>query len=254
MFGSDTDREWEKFGKYDPYFGVITHDKYHKPNLSDERKREFFASGFSYLDDVLKNIKQHIDPNFRIKRALDFGCGVGRLVIPLSEVSQEVLGVDVSDSMLNEARKNCEAQFIKNVNFAKSDDNLSLLNGTYDLIHSTMVFQHIPVKRGEWIVKNLIEHLSNAGVCVLHFTYAKTYKFRKVIPLMRKYIPFFQNIINVIKGREFFYPHMQMNSYNLNHLFLMIQTANVRNCYIEFTDHGGELGIIVYFQKRAAPC
>ena len=117
MFNSNTDREWEKFGKDDPYYGVFTHDNYRKSNITDEKKEEFFATGVNYVDDVLKKIRWHIDENFTIKKALDFGCGVGRLVIPLANIAQEVTGIDVSDSMLNEAKKNCSTREIKNVVF-----------------------------------------------------------------------------------------------------------------------------------------
>lgn len=250
MFNNDLDRGFENFGKKDPYFGVISYDRFHKGKLTDRSKEEFFTSEINYIDDILEKIRQHIDPNFNIEQALNFGCGVGRLVIPLSKISQEVLGVDVSDSMLNEAKKNCEARFIDNVDFIKSDDNLSLLNGTYDFIHSYTVFQHMPVKRGERIFENLIAHLANDGVCVLHFKYGRSYKLKKSIAFMRKNVPFYRNYINLIRGSDFFAPKTQMNTYNLNHLFLLIQTVNVRNCYIEFTDHGGELGIIMYFQKK----
>ncbi len=80
-------------------------------------------------------------------RALDFGCGVGRLVIPLSKIAESVTGVDVSESMLNEAISNCDNQNVNNANFIKADDNLSMLSGKYDFIHSYIVFQHIPTKR-----------------------------------------------------------------------------------------------------------
>ena len=249
MFDSNTDKEWEKFGKDDPYFGVLAHDKYHKIHLSDENREEFFNSGFNYIDHVLEKIKQHIDPTFTIKKALDFGCGVGRLVIPLANVAQEVTGVDVSDSMLNEAKKNCEERSIKNVVFVKSDDDLSLLNGKkYDFIHSYIVFQHIPVRRGERIFKNLIAHLERGGICVVHFVYTRP-THRKIDSFVKKYVPLSGNLINLIKGRKFFAPQMQMNAYDINRLFLMIQKANVRDCYIEFTNHKGELGIIIYFKK-----
>ncbi len=90
MFSTDTDKEWEKFGKDDPYFGVLTDNKYQKSNLTDEKKNEFFKSGFDYINNVLANIRQHIDQTFTIKKALDFGCGVGRLVIPLANLAEEV--------------------------------------------------------------------------------------------------------------------------------------------------------------------
>jgi len=249
MFNNDTDRNWEIFGKDDPYFGVITHDKFHKSNLTDENKEEFFKSGFNYIDDVLGNIRQHIDRTFTIKKALDFGCGVGRLIIPLANVAQEVIGVDVSDSMLNEAKKNCEVRSIKNIVLIKSDDSLSLLEGKYDFIHSFIVFQHIPVTRGERIFNNLLEHLENEGVCVVHFTYAKDSTIKKLVSFIRRYIPLLNNFINLIRGRKIFAPQMQMNAYDLNHLFLMIQKANVLDCYTAFTNHGGCFGIVVYFKK-----
>jgi len=249
MFNSDADKEWEKFGKNEPYFGVITHNKFRDSNLTDKNKEEFFESGFNYIGHVLEQIRLHIDPNFSIKRALDFGCGVGRLVVPLANVAQEVTGVDVSDSMLNEAKRNCEARSIKNAVLLKSDDSLSLLNGKYDFIHSYIVFQHIAVKRGEQIFENLIAHLETEGVCVVHFTYAKDYTTKRWLLLVKRYIPFSSNFINLIRGRKFFAAQMQMNAYDLNRLFLTIQKANIRDCYTTFTNHGGELGIVVGFKK-----
>jgi 2-polyprenyl-3-methyl-5-hydroxy-6-metoxy-1,4-benzoquinol methylase len=90
MFHNDTDKEWEKFGKNDPYYGVLTKDEFRSKNLTEELKKEFFATGSSYINDLLDKIKRHIDKDFQIRKALDFGCGVGRLVIPLAEISQEV--------------------------------------------------------------------------------------------------------------------------------------------------------------------
>jgi cyclopropane fatty-acyl-phospholipid synthase-like methyltransferase len=249
MFRSDTDKEWEIYGKDDPYFGVITHDKFHKCNLTDENKEEFFRSGSIYIDNVLKKIRQHIDPTFTIKEALDFGCGVGRLVIPLADVAKEVTGIDVSDSMLNEAKKNCEAHSISNVVLVKSDDSLSSLKDKYDFIHSFIVFQHIPVKRGEYIFQNLMAHLEDEGVCVIHVTYAKDDTINKLVSLINNYVPLAKNVINLFKERDFFGPQMQMNTYDLNRLLLIMQKMNICEFHAEYTNHGGVLGVVLFFRK-----
>ena len=250
MLKSNTDKEWEKYGKDDPYFGVISHDKFRKNNLTNENKREFFESGSNHINYILGNIRRHIDSDFMIKKALDFGCGVGRIVIPLANEAQEVTGIDVSGSMLNEAKRNCEERSIENISFIKSDDSLSSLTGKYNFIHSFIVFQHIPVTRGEYIFDKLVSHLEDDGVCVVHFTYAKTHAIIKTIGyFIRKVIPLSYNFFNLLKGRKFFSPQMQMNSYDVNRLFLIIQNANVFDCYTEFTNHGGELGIVIYFKK-----
>lgn len=102
------------------------------------------------------NIRKHIDEKFKFKRTLDFGCGVGRLVIPFANVAQEVTAIDVSDSMLNEAKKNCQARAVNNVVFAKLNDKLTSLHGKYDFIHCFNVFQHIPEKRGQQLLSRLL--------------------------------------------------------------------------------------------------
>ena len=249
MMFDDTDRDWEKLAKHEPYFAVITSDKFRNANLTRESKEEFFAGGLKHIHRVLQEVREHVDPSFSIKRALDFGCGVGRVVIPLANIAQEVTGVDVSDSMLKEARKNCEARSIKNVVLVKSDDNLSVLDGKYDFIHSHIVFQHIPVERGQRIFENLLAHLETDGVCVVHFTYAKDYPTRRWASFIKRFFPWSRNLINLIRGRNFFAPEMQMNAYDLNQVFSTIQKANVLNCHMTFTNHAGELGIIVGFRK-----
>jgi SAM-dependent methyltransferase len=249
MSNSNTDRAWEKWGKNDPYFGVLTHDKYKKPKLTDENRKQFFMSGYNYIDKVINNIKKYIEPTYTIKNGIDFGCGVGRLVIPLSEIAEHVTGVDVSESMLKEAKKNCEALSINNVTFVKSDDNLSLLSGKFNFINSYIVFQHIPVKRGERIFENLLAHLEEGGVCVVHFPYVCAIKVKKIANWVKTYIPLGNNLINVIKGRNFYAPVMQTNTYNVNKLLYLMQKFNVNEFHAEYIDIQGWLGIILYFRK-----
>ncbi|CAN5325851.1 hypothetical protein BH11PSE11_BH11PSE11_29070 [soil metagenome] len=249
MFQSDTDGEWEKFGKDDPYFGVVTDEKFRTANLTPANREEFFASGFAYMDGVIANVRRYIDPAFTIGKALDFGCGVGRLVIPLAQRARQVTGVDVSDSMLKEAAKNCEARALGNVVLVKSDDALSRLNGEYDFIHSFIVFQHIPAARGERIFEMLLSRLARGGVGVLHFKYGRDASSRRLVSFVKRTIPFASNFINLFKGREFLAPQIEMNAYDLNRLFLSLQKSGVRDCHTAFTDHEGEAGIVVYFRK-----
>lgn len=255
MFNSSTDREWEKYGATDPYFGVFTHEKYRKTQLTQEDKAAFFRSGHDYLMAILSSVRTHLDPAFHPSNTLDFGCGVGRLVIPLAAISENVVGLDISSSMLNEAKLNCDAHALTNVSLIKSDDELSSLQGKFDFIHSIIVFQHIPVKRGVQIFKNLLTHLADGGICVLHFTFAaRTSRTTKLLALIKTYLPLGGYLINLLRGRDWSSPNMQMNSYDLNKIFLLIQEIHVNNFYAEYTDHGGYRGLLIYFKgAMAAP-
>ena len=98
------------------------------------------------------------------------------------------------------------------------------------------------------IFENLIAHLEGGGIGVVHFTYAPPNRMNKLIPLIKSYIPLARNVMNLLKGQKFRTPEMQMNTYDLNDLLSLIQKANVVNCYTEFTNHGGWLGVVVYFK------
>jgi 2-polyprenyl-3-methyl-5-hydroxy-6-metoxy-1,4-benzoquinol methylase len=251
MFNNNTDKDWEKFGNSEPYWSVLTsNEKFLTSNLTEENKQLFFKTGDLHIESVIKIIKKYIDPKYSIKRALDFGCGVGRLVIPLSKIANNVTGIDVSESMLKETKNNCESRSINNVEIITSDDDLTLLNKKFNFIHSLFVFQHIPVKRGEKIFKNLLKHLEPSGIGVFHFTYAKDYKVKKIIPFIKNYIPLAIYFINLIKKRKIFTPDMQMNTYNVNNLLLTLQKNNINKIHLEFANHGRELGIVVYFKKE----
>src|SRR6266852_4183437 len=169
-----TDTDWEEWGRRDPYFGVITDPKFRSGKINEDAKREFLASGESHVHSVLSTIRKHIDPGFEPRTVLDFGCGVGRLLIPFAKVAEDVVGLDVSPSMLQEARRNCGEQRLHNVRLLRSDDDLSTLTGEFNLIHSCIVFQHIPVERGRALFSKLLGHLCAGGVGAIQLTYSKT--------------------------------------------------------------------------------
>ena len=249
MFQSNTDQEWEKFGEQNPYFGVLAEQKFQESSLSSETKQEFFQSGSDHINQVLQNIKQYINPHFTLKRALDFGCGVGRLVIPLAQIADSVTGVDVSQAMLREARSNCDAQGIKNALLIKSNDHLTSLDGKYNLVHSYIVFQHIPVNRGELIFTKLLDHLAEDGVGVIHFTYGRERQLQTLKQLLKDRLPWAENMLNLFKGKGFFAPQMKMHTYDLNQIFSILQKSKIKNVHHEFTNHGGYLGVVLYFSR-----
>src|SRR5215471_12097034 len=100
MSTKSSDKVWEYFGKNDPYYGVLTQERYSGKALTKNLKDEFLATGEKYVSSVFATIHERFDPAFRPHRALDFGCGVGRIALPLARICDSVVGVDVSESML----------------------------------------------------------------------------------------------------------------------------------------------------------
>ncbi len=248
---NSTDKNWEKFGRQDPYFGVLSHDEYKKSKNNSINSEQFFATGQSHVDACLSIIRSYLKPSFSPKRAVDFGCGVGRVAAPMGRIVEEVVAVDVSESMLREAEGNFLRAGLTNIKTALSDDDLSNLNGSFDFIHSFIVFQHIPVLRGEKILSGLVERLSEGGIGAIHLTYgAKASLLRLIARSARKNIPLFINLENILRRRAFSYPAMQMNNYKLDKIFSLLQDRGCHKIHMRFSEHSGHLGVFIFFEKK----
>jgi tRNA/tmRNA/rRNA uracil-C5-methylase (TrmA/RlmC/RlmD family) len=88
--------------------------------MDDAAFEAFFESGEREMQATLDTIRDLVGRDFHPARALDFGCGVGRLTIPLARESKHVLAVDISPTMLEEAQANCAEQEITNVEFIET--------------------------------------------------------------------------------------------------------------------------------------
>jgi SAM-dependent methyltransferase len=249
MHGKDTDLEWERLGAVDPYFGVITDPRFHRANLTNALRDEFFASGRVHVAHVYDVIRRHVSPGFAPRRVLDFGCGVGRLLIPFAATADTVVGTDVSPSMLAEAERNCRERGV-DVRLVRSDDTLSGLDDTFDLVHSFIVFQHIPVARGMAILDRLLERIAPGGVGALHFLYGFDTTVGRIGRLLKTWLPGSRYLINAARGRALTTPVMQMNPYDLETIFTRIHARGARSTYVEHTNHGGALGAHLFFAVR----
>lgn len=261
---NDTDLDWQRYGKEDPYFAVLSAEKYHREQLNEQALEEFFTSGRENVDYILNVIRTQLDPSYRPVRALDFGCGVGRLVTALAANAASVVGVDISPDMLQEAKRNCAARGLGNVELVLGDEELSRVEGQFDLITSYIVFQHIPVARGEVLFRKLISHLQDGGVGAIHFTYytssgadaaeqeqaALPSPVRQLAGIPRKVAGKLKKYTGGSQGETSPWAAVQMNSYDLNRLLLILQETGCHNCAFRFTRHGTHHGVIFFFQKQ----
>ena len=251
---NDSDADWERFGAEQPYFGVYADPRFRRENLTGEALAEFFASGETHVDALFAVIEGSLRQGFRPRRALDFGCGVGRVLIPLAGRSTAVVGVDVAPSMLAEAKQNLAARGIDNVTLVPADDSLSTLEGTFDLIHSFIVLQHVPPLRGERLLARLVDLLDEGGIGAVQLTFANDLPPRsRLVAWARRTLPLFHSIWNWRHGKRFDAPWMQMNRYDLNRVLGLLQDRGCHRCVLRFTEHFGHRGVVLFFAKASEP-
>ena len=245
---ADSKHTWEYYGKIDPYYAVVTLDQYRQENLTSVARSEFFRLGQEQISDLWKEIETHFRPCFHPKRSLDFGCGVGRLAVPIAQRSASLAAVDVSMGMLQEAKRNCEFFQCENVRFLQTDKLLET-EDKFDFIHSFIVFQHIRNDIGIRLLENIIRRLDTGGIGALHFAYSQSKGDREsIFSRVYKNVPLLYWVRNRLKGGRD-EPIIPVYTYDLNRVLRILQDNNCHNVKLHFTDHA-ILGVLLIFEKQ----
>ena len=176
MSPRDTDQDWSAIAETQPYWAVLSHDDF-RGELDAAARESFFASGERQVAGLLGFIKKHLLADFEPDRVLDFGCGVGRLLIPLAQRASEVVGVDIAPRMIELCRANLLENKLFNATVISGDDTLSRVNGRFNLVNSLIVLQHIPPERGYRLIARLMDLIEVGGVGSFQVTYAKERRF-----------------------------------------------------------------------------
>jgi SAM-dependent methyltransferase len=95
------------------------------------------------------------------RRALEIGCGPGRLMLPLSRHFDEIYGVDISDEMIRLARERLEPVPNAHVLVNSGGDLASFEDNYFSFVYSYIVFQHIPSRE---IVLNYLREIQRVLV------------------------------------------------------------------------------------------
>lgn len=156
------DEFWEHAAQQDPLWAI----------LSDPTKRDrqwdlssFFEHGrreIALLESQLRSLGRYP----RTGRALDFGCGVGRLAQALAASFAEVIGVDASPTMIRLAeRLNQHPGKVRYLlNTAPVLEGIA--SNSIDLLYTDIVLQHLEPARAIRYVADFMRVLAPGGIAV----------------------------------------------------------------------------------------
>jgi SAM-dependent methyltransferase len=152
---------WEEFAADDPLWFILS-----APGKKHAWKdAEFMDTGRREIAGVLDDIHRLGVP-LRRSRALDFGCGVGRLCQALGEHFEEVWGVDISTRMIKLA--NARNVHGDRVHYVLNDtDRLpTFADGRTDFVYSNLVLQHMRPVFARSYLHEFMRILAPGGVLV----------------------------------------------------------------------------------------
>lgn len=151
-----------------------------------------------FLQKAYKNLKSP-------PVVLDVGCGVGSILLFLSEYSKQLVGLDVSERAIDIAKRASMATKSHNVLFKVG--YLPELPSTFDLVIATEVIEHVP--DDQMFLQKIFNALNNNGLLLLStplsencFVNTKLYRnFDKEVGHLRRYSE--KIILNLIESGGF---------------------------------------------------
>jgi SAM-dependent methyltransferase len=156
--------EWRQWGKYDPLWAVATWADKEKGGGSPWTEEEFYALGEADWEDFLGHWRQY---GMNTQSCLEIGCGAGRITKQLAKSFDHVCAVDVSEDMIDCARK---AMGARNVEFSTTDGlHLPQSDCSVKAIFSTHVLQHLDsVDVGFSCFREFFRVLDVGGTIMMH--------------------------------------------------------------------------------------
>lgn len=130
--------DWNARAKEDAHYYVAF-------GAREQDEAAFEATALEAVRAIEPELKRFApDSDTRRMRALEIGCGPGRLMKPLSRHFSEIFGVDVSDEMIRLARLRLQDIAHAHVEATNGATLSQFADGSIDFVYSYAVFQHIP--------------------------------------------------------------------------------------------------------------
>ena len=156
-------QSWDRVAKEDALEAVLTRDG--QPDRPWD-KDAFFATGEAKVGAILAQLGQMGEAP-QLDRALDFGCGVGRLSQALAIRFRAVEGVDISSAMIEQARTlrppPANLEFIHNPHA----DLQALTGRSYTFALSLICLQHMREKAALGYIDGICGVLAPGGIAYL---------------------------------------------------------------------------------------
>lgn len=155
-------RTWDELGHADPMWAILT-DPRKRGNRWD--RESFFETGRQDIGQLFEWIEE-MDALPARGRALDFGCGVGRLTQALAARFDEIVGVDIAPRMIEPARefntRGDRCAYVLN-----DRDDLGVFgDASFDFVYTVITLQHMEPRFSKRYLAEFVRILRPGGLLI----------------------------------------------------------------------------------------
>ena len=153
---------YEAFGASDPFYAVLSSKGKEGGGWTPEA---FYATGVEEIARVLSYLEER-GLEVERGRALDFGAGAGRLTQALGDHFEQVVGVDISSTMIRTAeehnRHGDRVTYVQNT----VPDLTRFESASFDFVYSNITLQHMPSQAAEAFIGEFLRILRPGGLAL----------------------------------------------------------------------------------------
>lgn len=189
-----TGRTWTALGASEPYWSVLTHDRFRRKNIAAgpvAAVSRLFRRNTTPLDDFYETGRNEIAviqafltrcaPDFDAGSAVcvEYGCGVGRVTWLLAQLCRRVVACDISPEHMALLRNRLGSLDIHNVDTVQIVPDMLHPDIKSDLWFSHIVLQHNPPPLIAQILGKALGSLNPGGLAIFQVpTYRRRYEFK----------------------------------------------------------------------------
>ena len=170
-------QSWTHLGEVRPFHSVLSQERFLPKNIRSSEE-EFWLTGEreAVMIDALLAAQGVRDLDS--KTAVEYGCGLGRVTLPLAERFASVHGYDISPTHLAGARARAQSLGTTNIGFHLGADDFFTDLEKCDFFYSNIVFQHNPPPIAMELIRLALKSLKPSGLAAFQCqVYRKDYRF-----------------------------------------------------------------------------
>lgn len=158
--------QWTKLGESEPYWSVLTDERYRAATIDEGAREQFHRSG-AHSAALIDLFAARTGLAVPTGTCVELGCGVGRITRHLSERFERVIAIDISPGNLALCRQHLADEGITNVEtlLIREIEELSALP-PIDHFFSMIVLQHNPPPIQFRLLEILLGKLTPGGQCL----------------------------------------------------------------------------------------
>lgn len=155
-------KTYEYAGMSDPLYATLSTEVQKDNKRSVE---EFFATGQRDISNAIQHIAA-LGLKIQRDRAMDFGCSVGRLSQAMCNEFAEVVGVDISSTMIDRANEYNKFGGQCQYRINTTDDLAQFEDSSFDFVYSYISLQHSPPEASSKYIAEFFRILRPGGVAL----------------------------------------------------------------------------------------